>query len=84
MKNPKRRIELSQPAFDRLWSAIEAEDDRAIGRMIASMLQELALKRQQAWSEVVRIAEIDEETETARLAFSDNAILVYEKDRQDE
>jgi hypothetical protein len=80
MSKLKRKVEVSKPLFDMLWAEIEAEDDRAIGRIIASMLQELALSRQKAWGEVVRIASVDEETETATLAFSDNCILVYEKE----
>jgi len=86
MTQPKviRKYQLSQPSMERIQADIESANSDLIGDLIATLLAKACLNRAKAWNEVRRIADLNEETETLRLSFATNEILVLPKGEGDE
>jgi hypothetical protein len=79
-----RAYQLSQSSIERFQADLEAANTDFIGDLIATLLEKACLNRIKAWNEMARIAELNEETETLRLSFITNQILVLPKGEGDE
>jgi len=79
-----RTVQLSQEGYERIVADLDATDIKNLTPLITGLMMDLALKREKAWEEVARIANVNRETEKVRISYVTKEILVMAKGADDE
>ncbi len=79
MSDVLRTVKLTDEQMDRIYSVLESDNAQFLARLMQEFLQRQALEKAKAWSEVVRIANVDRDTEDVRVSYVTNEIIVSKK-----